>query len=601
MPPKLKAPILSWRRATILAFTCILLLCVQDLGLDFNKLPASADPLTAAKTFFSAALSPATLDQNPSLPADTKPFLSRIVGAMITTIRYALIAMSIAIPAGLALGFLCSRAWWPMSPKTHTARTSYLEFSIKALLSLIYTASRFLITFLRSIHELIWVMLFMAFLGDSPLTACIALALPFAGTLAKVFSEIIDEQPNDASKQIRLAGGSGIQAFIGARLPQALPDLLTYTMYRLECAVRSSAVLGFIGVETIGLSIKQSYENNYYNEVWSELYLLVGTVMLFDILGSQVRKRLHRSAPSRTPAHHSLSALKSSQPRWKFLTATWYTLAAAVIAAWSFGPDLNQYHSHLSRWERAQTFFNDLIPKPVQESGNWADAQPWAIELFERSGSEALSNTLVIATSALLLAVLFGYTLSPWASRNIATSSPYGLLMGKNSRLLTGLWSSLGFLLRSLFLITRSIPEYILAFLLIGMLGAHAWPLVIALAIHNFGILGRLWSEVSENQDANIAKLQILAGGSRSQSYLCAILPASFNRQILFIFYRWETCVRESTILGMLSISSIGYYINTEWNFFRYDSMLFFILMGTAIIFASDLLSIALRAQLKKS
>ena len=266
---KLSAPLWSWRRASILGFLVLLIYCVGSLGLTFVKLPPSADPVAAAKTFFSAALSPALTDQNPSLPDGAEPFCERITTGLANTLRYAFIAMSMAVPSGLVLGFFASRVWWPTK---RSSQSSLLQKLLRSCLYGIYLTTRFLITFMRSIHELIWMLLFLASLGgDSTITACVALALPFTGTLAKVFSEIIDEQNDETSKHIQLSGGSNIQAFVSARFPEALPDLLTYTLYRLECAIRSSAVLGFLGAETIGLAIQQSYENNYYHEVWTEL------------------------------------------------------------------------------------------------------------------------------------------------------------------------------------------------------------------------------------------------------------------------------------------------------------------------------------------
>ncbi|SHJ24460.1 phosphonate transport system permease protein [Rubritalea squalenifaciens DSM 18772] len=599
--PELKPPLWSWRRTTITFFFIVFIFCLKDLGLKFNHLPDGADPWQAAKDFFSAALNPAFTDQNPSLPADAKPFLERIGENMLATLRYAFVAMSMALPAGLILGILCSRSWWPKKLQDSTS-SSFKHYLLRLPIVLVYLVSRFFTTLIRSVHELIWVMLFLAFLGDSPLTACIAIALPYAGTLAKVFSEIIDEQDARSSDHLVYSGAGSLQAFFAARLPQSLPDLLTYTMYRLECAIRSSAVLGFIGIETIGLTIKQSYENNYYNEVWTGLYSLILVVMAFDILGAHIRKRLH-TAPHAllNPDPNNIRALKRHTPRWPFMRLTWTALLFTSVAAWFIGEPLNQYHSHLSRWERTKTFAEGLLPKPVRESHAWSDAIPWAENLWTTNGAEALLSTVIMASAALLLAAIFGYAFVPWASRNIASAKPFGLPSGHTSKVLTRLWSFLGWVVRTLFLIARSIPEFILAFLLIGIIGPHAWPLVIALAIHNFGILGRLWSETHENQDDLVAKQQILSGGSRNQSYLCALLPASFNRQILFIFYRWETCVRESTILGLLSITSLGYYISLESSFLRYDSMLFYILLGTAVIFISDIISVILRAKLKNS
>ena len=155
-------------------------------------------------------------------------------------------------------------------------------------------ACRLLTTLMRSIHELIWAILFLAALGHEPITACVALALPFTGTLAKVFSEIIDEQSVLARDHLIASGAGPLQAFLTSLIPQSFPDIATYTVYRFECALRSSAVLGFIGIETIGLSITRSFENHFYNELWTELYLLLAVILLVDALGAMLRKRLNR-------------------------------------------------------------------------------------------------------------------------------------------------------------------------------------------------------------------------------------------------------------------------------------------------------------------
>jgi phosphonate transport system permease protein len=149
--------------------------------------------------------------------------------------------------------------------------------------------------------------------------------------------------------------------------------------------------------------------------------------------------------------------------------------------------------------------------------------------------------------------------------------------------------------------LTRAVPEYIYAFLLVALLGPSAWPLVLALALHNVGILGRLWGEVTENERPEAAAQLARVGASRWEVYVGGLVPTAFNRFLLFFFYRWETCVREATILGMLGISSLGYHISIARNFLNYDQMLFFVLLGAAVIILGDVVSDVLRRRLRIS
>ena len=146
---------------------------------------------------------------------------------------------------------------------------------------------------LRSIHELIWALLILSAFGVSPLAGMVALALPFSGTLGKVFSELIDEETRDAATALKAIGHRPVQTFLVGTLPAALPNLITYSFYRFECALRSSAVLGFVGIETIGLYIELSHEEFYYREVWTYFYLLLGLIVVVDFWGAGIRARLN--------------------------------------------------------------------------------------------------------------------------------------------------------------------------------------------------------------------------------------------------------------------------------------------------------------------
>ena len=111
-----------------------------------------------------------------------------------------------------------------------------------------------------------------------------------------MFSELIDEEAREAGLALKAIGHRPIQTFLVGIFPGALPNLITYSFYRFECALRSSAVLGFVGIETIGLYIELSHEEFYYREVWTYLYLLLGLIVVVDRWGAAIRKRLHSSA-----------------------------------------------------------------------------------------------------------------------------------------------------------------------------------------------------------------------------------------------------------------------------------------------------------------
>jgi phosphonate transport system permease protein len=147
----------------------------------------------------------------------------------------------------------------------------------------------------------------------------------------------------------------------------------------------------------------------------------------------------------------------------------------------------------------------------------------------------------------------------------------------------------------------RSIPEYVWAFLAIALIGPSAWPAVLALALHNAGILGKLDAEVVENLERPSLEALRGLGARRGQLAVFGILPAVLGRWLLFFFYRWETCVREATVLGMLGIVSLGYFIQDARARNQYDTMFLLVLVGAAIVLLGDLVSALARRVVRRA
>jgi len=156
----------------------------------------------------------------------------------------------------------------------------------------IYAGVRVLIALMRSVHELLWAILFLVAFGLKNFSAVVAIAIPYGGTLAKVFSELLDECPRDSARSLRAIGAGPLQVFLWGLLPRAIGDMSAYSFYRFECAVRSSAILGFFGYPTLGYYLKLSAENMHYREVWTYLYALIAIVLVLELWSAKLRARV---------------------------------------------------------------------------------------------------------------------------------------------------------------------------------------------------------------------------------------------------------------------------------------------------------------------
>lgn len=283
----IQRPTRSQRAPVLLGIGAAGVWAAWELGLDPRDLVPSEGGLRIAREFFSRSLTPALTYEADFVPEGAGPLWLKALQACRTTVIFAAAAMSLSIVFGLLLGFLASTAWWVDDPAGRGS--SILR---RTLMPAVYGVTRTLITFLRSVHELLWAVLFLAALGRSNLTAVIAIALPYTGTLAKVFSELIDEAPREPAAALQSAGARPIQVFLFALLPSALPDMSAYAFYRFECALRSSAILGFFGYPTLGYYIAASFENLHYGEVWTYLYTLLILVVLIDLWSGALRRRI---------------------------------------------------------------------------------------------------------------------------------------------------------------------------------------------------------------------------------------------------------------------------------------------------------------------
>lgn len=265
-----------YRRRTVLLFLALAGLGAGAfLGLDPRVL-GEARTLRVLADFFSASLKPTLI------ASDGHSLWPSIWSGVLATLSFAVAGMSLAVFFGAGLSFLATSAWWDQERAGRRHR--FFGATITA-------SVRTLIAAMRSVHELLWAMLFLAAFGLSPITGVIALAIPYGGTLAKVWSEILDEAPQDAANALRVAGGSPVQVWFLGLVPRVADDLASYGFYRFECALRSSAVLGFLGLPTLGYHVSLSFDNLLYRETWTFLYVLFGLIVAIELWSSVLRKR----------------------------------------------------------------------------------------------------------------------------------------------------------------------------------------------------------------------------------------------------------------------------------------------------------------------
>jgi phosphonate transport system permease protein len=448
---------------------------------------------------------------------------------------------------------------------------------------------RGLLAFPRAIHELIWGLVLLQVLGLNPLVGVLAIAIPFGAIVAKVFSEILDETPPEPLYALLNAGAPPLTAFIYGLLPQALPNLLSYTFYRFECSLRASAVLGIIGAGGLGYEIFLSLQSLRYEQLWTGFYALIVLNGAVDAWSAVVRRRMgftSRLDINRKPGDVTSRPAHQAPRQDGFLKLSWVGAILAVpLSWWWLRLDVGVLWS-----TRTHRLLGELL------STGWPPLPTWA-ELVKLAQLSWL--TVAMSMVAIALAGLGGMLFSLPAAQNFLL--PGGLLnpVGQRGGSPWVAYTLLG-LSRLVLLVSRAIPAPIWALVLLYMLFPGVLPGALALALHNFGILGRLMAEVNENLDDRPVRALSTLGASPSAIVAYGILPQNLGRFLAYVLYRWEVCLRETVIVGLVGAGGLGHLLTEQISSFDYSGVMITLGVFVVLTFGVDAVSQRLRGVLRE-
>lgn len=213
-------------------------------------------------------------------PELNRDFLALLVYESWVTIAIATAGMFLALFVSIPLALAASNA---LSISSLTGPMHPVGLLVRQFI-------RWLLILLRSIPELIWALIFVRVVGLGPAAGVMAIAVTYTGMLGKIYGEILESGDTKASRVLLENGSGRIQAFFYALLPQNAAELASYTVYRWECAIRSSAVLGFVGAGGLGQQMDASMKMFNGGEVATILIVLMILVALADRVSSWLRQ-----------------------------------------------------------------------------------------------------------------------------------------------------------------------------------------------------------------------------------------------------------------------------------------------------------------------
>ncbi|CAN5298032.1 ABC transporter permease [soil metagenome] len=216
-------------------------------------------------------------------PETSADFLALLAKATLETLAMATAGTALALLIGAPLGFVTTRA---LSISRLGPGPGRLRGGV------VRQAARWLLMVLRAIPEIVWALLFVRALGLGPAAGVLAIAITYGGMLGKVYAEILESTDTRPARALLEAGSGRIAALCYGLLPNTAQELASYTVYRWECAVRASVVMGFVGAGGLGQLMDQSMKMLNGGEASSILIVFLLLVLLADMLSNAFRKLL---------------------------------------------------------------------------------------------------------------------------------------------------------------------------------------------------------------------------------------------------------------------------------------------------------------------
>ncbi|MFM2347130.1 MAG: hypothetical protein RL654_1883 [Pseudomonadota bacterium] len=424
----------------------------------------------------------------------------------------------------------------------------------RGLTALLRQGARLLLNFCRSVPEIVWAYLFVQLLGLGPGAAVLAIMLTVGGNIGKLYAELAEALEPGAIRALRATGASRGAVLLHAVLPQVRRAWTGYALFCLECNIRIGSILGVVGAGGLGSEIALSLRYYQYDKLATTLLAVLVFVVALEALGA----RLRRGPLPRTLA---LAGLGTAAALWR-LEIPWADL-------WSGSSSV------------ALLSFDHLAPDAV----------------FVRTVARQTGETVLMAWAATLASALGAAVLAPLAAVHLSTGSflpdpPRPAWPRRLARWL-GRQSA-----RAVLQLTRVMPELTLALVFVVWVGGGPLAGILAIAVHNLGVMGRLFADVLDEAEPGPPAVLQAQGAGRLAVFVAGVWPQVRARLAAFALYRFEVNVRATTMVGFVGAGGIGDALHTAISLFHVRDLTLLLIVLLSLVALVDLVGDRLRARL---
>jgi len=442
--------------------------------------------------------------------------------------------------------------------------------------------ARVLIVVLRAVPDLVLAIVFFRLFGLGAVPGILAMGLHSVGMVGKLYADAIEELDKGPVEALRAAGASRAQQIWSGVLPRLMPQIIATGLHRFDINLRTSVILGYVGVDGIGRAMADSLNTLNYDRGVALALIILALCLIVEMISGSIRAALLGRTGTRRGLRGLLdrasggwlvkpvSAMEEQRlangrvrvaPQWdgdrigRFLGITLTGLIVALAIAGS-------------RIDPAALAAGIVdIPRTVA-----LFFPPDAGGMFDTL-IESLLVTVQIGLAATLVGVVLAVPIGSLAARNVAPNRGVAMTF------------------RTIIVVIRAFPELILAIIFIVMMGLGPVPGVLALGIGSVGLLGKLVADSIEETDVRVQDAVRAGGATLGQVYAAATVRQALPSFVAHILYQLDVNVRSATLLGIVGAGGIGYYLLEANRVLQFQTVTVIILLILAVVLALEALS----------
>lgn len=498
------------------------------------------------------------------------PEFGELVKLIVETLSIVFLATVVSVVLSIPL------AVWAATPTAPNSSVRYL--------------SRAVIVLMRSIPDLVLAIIFMRMFGLGALGGILAMGLHSIGMVGKLYSDAIEELDDGSREAIESVGATRGQQMWAAITQPLMPQIIATALHRFDINLRTSVLLGYVGVGGLGMEIANSLRMMNYKRGMAlalvVLLLCIAVELISGALRAAILSPSGKTLSKQTWADRLFVRTKSTATRDAEKTSV-SRGSVGITPPWSTGR-LQRFAgiALLIALIVGASIVVELSPKQFLEGlKSLPDTAALFIPPSDGGMAEdlflALFDTLKIALAATFIGAVLALPIGILAARNVVAN-----------RVVHGFF-------RILIVVVRGIPELILAIVFVVISGLGVVAGTLALSLGAVGLLSKLVADSLEETDTAVQEAIRTSGASEFQIFFSATLRQAAPAFVAHTLYLLDTNIRSATLLGVVGAGGIGFQLLNASRVNQFDVVTYILILMVAVVLVVEFLSLWLRKSVR--